>query len=332
MNKLLISISTLFLCSCSGIYKSKLDFSAAESIRVAVLPFVQVNEEDEAIEPESDFLIDDVSVVSYKLTETPAVYFRKLVQNELNNTGLDVLSPAVVDSNLSHNNFDDMTRVPPVNADKARRASAQELCSKVFSCDAVLYGKIKRWSRRYYGIQSVNSVSLEIKIISAKDGRELFSSIAEDSESRGISKGPTGFSDLVIAPIEGLDNKIITGLAQKVVKEMLTPLKIDNRPEFLNSTAPAIFASAHDATKGVVSKDDSLTVLVFGSSKDIASFSIGNVIENVPMVEKDRGHYIGKYFPLPNDSFSNQNVFVALTDEFGRTTKQRIGTASISLK
>jgi hypothetical protein len=332
MKNLFYSLPLLLLCSCAGKYNSKLDFSASESIRVAVLPFVQVNEKDEVIDPEKDYLIDDVSVVSYKLTETPAVYLQKLVQNELQNTGLDILSPALVEANLTHHDFDDMTKVPPVNADKVRKADPKDLCTRVFSCDAVLYGKITRWSRSYYGIQSVNSVGIDVKLVSAKDGKVLFSSSAEDSDSRGITKGPTGFSNLLIEPIQGLDNKIITNLAQNVVKKMLSSLKMDNRPEFLQSSAPAIYASAHDFPSGRMSAKDSLTVLLFGSASDAASFSIGNVIENIPMVEKDKGHYIGKYFPLPSDSFSNQNIYVALTDNFGRTTKQKIGTASITLQ
>ncbi len=325
-----ISAATIiFLTACSGKYKSKLDFSASESIRVAVLPFIQVNEKNETIEPDHEFLIDKVST---SLSETPSVYVKKLVQNELRSSGLDILPSALIEANLSHKGFDDMTKLPPIDVDKANKASATQLCSEVFSCDAVLYGKITRWSRSYYGIQSVNTVGIDIKLVSAKDGRVMFSSSAEDSDSRGISKGPTGFSDLVIAPLEGLDNKIIIDLARKVVKKMVSPLMVENRPEFLDSFAPAIYASAHDASAGSIKRKIPLTVLAFGSPNDTASFSIGNVIENIPMVEKDKGHYIGKYFPLPSDTFSNQSIYVALTDEFGRATRQKISTATVSLE
>ena len=330
-NIILILLISCALISCSGKYVSKLDFSASESIRVAVLPFVQVDEKDRLITPDRDYLIDDISVVSYKLKDSPAVFVQKLVQDELRNTGLDVLSPALVVANLSHHGYDDMTQNPPINLEKSRNSDPKEICTNVVSCDAVLYGKITKWKRSYYAIQSVNTVAVDIKIISAKDGKVLFSSFAEDSDSRGITKGPTGISNLVIEPIQGLDNKIITELAKKVVRKMLSPLKMDNRPEFLESSAPSIYASAHDAPGGVIKKTEPLTVLMFGSSKDTATFSIGNTIENIPMVEKDSGHYIGKYFPLPKDNFSNQNVYVALTDNFGRTTKQKIGTAAISL-
>jgi len=324
-----ISIS---ICGCAGKYKNNVDFNASEPIRVAVLPFVQVDGKDQTIEPDSSLLIDDVSLLSSKQKGTPAMFVRNLVQNELTKSGLDIVSPAVVDSNLSHKGFDNLKKNPPFELDKVRRASPQDICSNVVSCDAVLYGKITRWSRNYYGIQSVNTVGIDLKLLSAKDGKVLFSSSAEDSDSRGITKGPTGFSDLVIEPIKGLDSAIITELARRVTAKMISPLQVQNRPEFLASAPPAIFASAHDVADGRLSQDGALTVVALGNSKNFASFSIGNVIENLPMVEKDNGHYIGKYFPLPNDAFNELPVTVSLRDQFGRTTAQKIGTANVSLR
>ena len=332
MIKIIFFLLSAFLISCAGKYSHKVNFNASEPIRVVVLPFVQVNQKDEIIEPDKGFLIDDVSIVSSRLNDTPAEYVKRLVQNELRLSGLDIISPAVVESNLSHSGFDDISKNPPLDLDKIRRIDAKDLCSRLLSCDAVLYGKITDWSRSYYAIQSINTVAIDLKLISAKDGSVLFSSTAEDSDSRGITKGPTGFSDLLIEPVRGLDNKIITNLAQKTVKKMLLPLKVENRPDFLNTSPPAIYASAHDAANGRMGKNEPLTVLAFGSSLQSAAFSIGNVIENIPMVEKDKGHYIGKYYPLKNDSFVNQSVRVALTDQFGRTTTQKLGTANLTLE
>lgn len=331
IRQLAMVAALIILVSCSGKYKHKLDFNASEPIRVAVLPFIQVDKNGQIIEPDNDFLIDDISLVSSKLKETPAVYVKKLVQNELRSSGLDIISPGTIESNLAHNGFDDMSKVPPIALNKVHQADPRDLCSKLFSCDAVLYGKITRWDRSYYGLETVNALAIELRLVSGKDGSVLFSSSAEDSDRRGITKGPTGFSDLLIEPVKGLDNQIILDLAQRVVRKMLAPLKVENRPEFLNSSPPAIYASAHDAPGGKLKKGQPLTVVAFGSANDAASFSIGNIIENIPMVEKEKGHYIGKYFPLPNESFEDQDVYVALTDEFGRTTRQKLGTSKVAL-
>jgi hypothetical protein len=318
MHRNIILLVIILVSACSGRYKHTLQFDTREPLRVAVLPFIEVDRENK--------------IVERKESSPPAVYLRKLVQNELRLTGLDVLSPGLVDSNLSHNGFDDVTTASRLNLEKIQQADPKDLCTRVFSCDAVIFGKVTAWSQDYYGIQSVNSVGLDLKMYSAKDRKILFSASAEDSESRGLTKGPTGFSDLLIEPVRGLDRSIINELALATVKNMLKPLRVESRPEFLTTAPPAIYASAHDAPAGILKKPQILNVLLFGSANKTASFSIGKAIENVPMIEKDKGHYIGKYFPLPNDAFQDQDISVALTDEFGRTTRQTIGTSSLSLR
>lgn len=316
--------------ACSSKYQHELSFNPDEPIRVAVLPVAQVNEKNEVVHADSDYLIDNVALISSKLKETPSEFIRNLIQNELTKSGLDLISPAVVDANLSHTGYDDLSANPPFNLEKVLKSDPKEICTRVLSCDAVVYAKISKWSRHYYAIQSVNTVALDISLISAVDGRVLFRTTAEDSESRGITKGPTGISDLVLEPVRGLDNEIITDLARRVVTKSLAPLKVENRPEFLESSPPAIFASAHDAGGGKID-DKPLVVVASATPNQDAFFSIGEVIENIPMVEKDDGHYIGKYLPLPTDSFKDQPVRVSVVDKFGRMTSQKIGTGNVTV-
>jgi hypothetical protein len=247
----------------------------------------------------------------------------------LKQTGLDLVDTTTVSANLLHNGFgkEDLS----YDLERIFATDPRSLCSSVLTCDAVLYGKVTEWDRSYFAIQSTSSVAIELKMISARDGSVLFSSTGADSDSRGLTKGPTGFSDLVLEPLKGLDNKILTDLARSVVTKMLAPLVVTNRPEFLNSSPPAIFASAHDRPEGALGREASLKVLAFGSPDQRASFSIGDYVQRVPMIQKDRGHYIGEYFPLATDSFENQFVTVFLADEFGRSTQQKVGSTPISL-
>jgi hypothetical protein len=115
-----------------------------------------------------------------------------------------------------------------------------------------------------------------------------------------------------------------------MIPKMLEPLYVNNRPEYLNTPPPSIYASAHDSNGSNISQKQPLTVLVFGSAKKSASFSIGKVIENIPMEERDRGHYIGEFYPLPTDSFTNEYVVVNLIDENGRVSQQSIGRVPLS--
>lgn len=316
------------LSACSGIFKNKLDFNPSEPIRIAVLPFYQVDSKGALANHKDDLLIDQVGLVSSELRETPAELLRELVQEELKKSALDVVSPALVDSRLSHTGFvhEDLS----FNLQKIAATSPQDFCPAVIDCDAVLIGKISKWDRSYYAIQSVASVSFSLSLISSRDGKVLFTASAEDAVSRGITKGPTGFSDLVLEPIRGLNSEIISDLARRMVRTSLQPLYMESRPEYLQSPLPAIYASAHDSNTGIVRAP--VTVVMLGTPGMNGTFSIGDAITHHPMAERDGGHYVGEYFPLPTDSFKDAVVTVYLTDKFGRSTEQILGQQKLSLQ
>ncbi|MBX7138014.1 MAG: DUF799 family lipoprotein [Oligoflexia bacterium] len=329
MKLLLVFLSMLWLAGCSAKYSSKLDFNPTEPLRVAVLPFAQVDKQGQIVESEGDLGIDRVGLVSQHLGESPAEFLRKAVQKELGKSGLDVLSAGLVDSEFSHHGY----AFPDLKPDlkKIFASNPKDLCSHLLNCDAVIYGRVKKWDRGYYAIESVNTVALDLQMISVKDGRVLFTTSGEDSESRGLTKGPTGFSDLVIEPVRGLDSEIIADLSRRLVTKMLAPLKVESRPEYLKSQAPAIWAAAHDARDGRVALKKPLTVLAFGPSGMNASFSIGKAIQNIPMLEEQEMHYFGQYYPLPGDRIDRQPVIVSVADKYGRVTSQELGNGPVSV-
>ena len=335
--KFLRPVALSLLCSaffgCAGSYQHTLSFNPAEPNRIAVLPFAQVDEKGSLVQADENFLIDNVALVSSKLTQTPAQFVQTQVQTELAKASLDMVSPAIVEAALVHNGFT-IPESKPVSIDLAKvfAASPQEICSKLLSCDAVLYGKIVTWDRSYYAIQTISTVALELKIVSARNGKVLFETLAKDSDSRGITKGPTGFSNLVLEPIKGLDNSIITALADDIVEQALSPLNRWKKPEFLNVAPPAIIATAHDAQSGIVPRSGKLVVIVYGSPGQTGTFSIGNAVADIPLTERSPGHYIGEYIPLSTDRFTAQSVAVSLRDEAGRKTNLAIPGQPITIR
>lgn len=326
MRKIILFILVLTI-GCSGVYKNNVNFNPLEPIRVAVLPFAFMDSNGSFIDPDKSLLIDQVGLLSSELKDPPQEFVRKLVQTELSKTRLDKVAPAFVDAQLSHHGFANKEKL---NVEKVFKASPSELCNELLQCDAVLYGKLLQWDRSYYAIQSEADVELELKLVS-RDGKVLFTSLAKDSDGRGITKGPTGFSDLVTQPIAGLSNNVIIELARKVVKKAVQPLQSDSQPEFVQTAPPAIFASAHDATSGSLFHSKPLNVVMLGTSKSLALFSIGQAIKNVPMIERDDGHYFGQYYPLPSDSFRDQPVSVTLIDKYGRSSTQQLGRVNVTL-
>jgi hypothetical protein len=329
---LILAFTCLVCAGCSGTYRRDIQFNPSEPLRIAVLPFAEVDDSGALIQADADLLIDSVNPLSTSLKQTPAQFMQSLVENELRKASLDVVVPAIVDADLVHGGYG-VPDTKPVVLDFAKifAADPTQLCSTILTCDAVLYGKVTEWDRSYYGVEAVATVGLELKLVSAKTKKVLFSTESIDSDSRGLSKGPTGFSNIVLEPLKGLDNEIITTLAREIVEETLKPLHRENRPEFLNKPAPFIISSAHDASSGVISRTEHLTVVAFGSPGATASFSIGSRIKNIPLAERAPGHYVGEFIPLPSDSFQNEYVVVALKDGVGRTSTQRLAKTPVSL-
>jgi len=298
-----------------------------------VLPFAQVDSNGQVVAAEEDLLIDNIGIVSSKLKQTPADFVQGLVQTELSRASLDVVAPAVIEAGLAHGGY----AVPsskPVKLDLAKilTLNPKEFCSTIASCDAVLLGRVTTWDRSYYGLQTINTVGLKLKLVSARSNKVLFESFAQDSDGRGLSKGPTGFSNLVLEPIKGLDNEIITTLAAQVVKKSLEPLNARKRPEMLASAPPSIIAAAHDAASGVISTGNRLTVVFVGTPGLLGTFSVGSFAIGIPAVERSPGRYIGEFVPLSSDSFRDQLVTVSLQDAVGRITQKELALTKVSYK
>lgn len=318
---------------CSSSYKPQLFFNPAEPIRIAVLPFVHVDSNGSPIEEDPHLLIDNITLVSSKITRRPAEFMQGLVQSELSQASLDVVPPPIVDSLLHHSSYE-VAGSKPLRLDTARllKADPKEICGSILSCDAVLYGTVTRWDRSYYGLESVATVGLDLKLVSANSGKLLFQTSAQDSDSRGITKGPTGFSNLVIEPLQGLDSEIITDLARSLVSKAIAPLTGHARPVFLTTPAPVIIAASHSGRSGTISPKGRLLVVVYGSPGMTGSFDIGQAIQGVPLTERTKGHYVGEFIPLPTDSFTNAIVSTSLRDMAGRTTTHRLTRKPISYR
>lgn len=316
------------LAGCAASVQSKLSYNPLEPIRVVVLPFIQINANGERIDPNPNLLIDKVSLISSKLDQPPPQLVKGMVEAEIPNTAIDLVPAVAVEDDLIHHGFtkDDGT----LDLNQLFKTSATEICRHLAACDAVLYGTVTKWERNYYGLQSVSTVGIKLSLVTKDDGKTIFESAVEDSDSRGLTKGPTGFSNLVIEPVRGLDNEIIAALAKRVVQKAMAPLFVKNQPGYLKTPAPAIFAVGHDHPSGTLAPGERLVVLLLGSEKKEASFSIGAFAVDIPMYEVEPSQYVGEYFPLETDHFTNEPVVVTLQDSFGRKVKQLASAMAIS--
>ena len=314
--------------SCSATFNHKLNYNPKESIRVAVLPFAQVDESGAFIENEGTLAVDEIPIIFSETKGSPEALSRKLVYAELSRTSIDVVSPFFVDIDLPHRGF--------AHADgrfdhkKIFATHPSVYCKQFLDCDAVLFGTIHKWDRSYYGVESSNEIDIELKLVAADSGKVLYQARASDSEGRGLTKGPTGYSSLVIEPIRGLDSDLIEGLARRTISTMLRPLRSKGINPEDKTSPPAVYAASHDADSGVINEGSAFLVVAFASSGMNASFSIGEYVRGVPMFETSPGHYAGEYWLLPGQSFSTQTVKVTLIDSLGRSSSLEVDSGSVS--
>lgn len=190
----LICFSFILLFSgCAAKYDIHLDFDPTEPLRVAVLPFYEVDHKGTVIN--SDQVLFQTANLNYTPTTSeivPSTIVQRMVQAELEESQLDVIPQSIVQADFVHHGY---TAGLSYDYDKIKSTSAKAICDLLI-CDAVLRGKLTRWSQNYYAIQSVSSVGLELVLERASDGAVLYSAIAEDSDSRGLTKVPTGFTSL----------------------------------------------------------------------------------------------------------------------------------------
>ena len=118
----------IFLVGCAGKFDSKLDFDPQEPLRVAVLPFVAVDSEGKFIPGESRLIVDNLSLLSKELEQSPQQIVRKQVLIQLKESGLDLLSTALIDIDLPHNGF--ALKDGTLDLEKLYNTNPKELCSK----------------------------------------------------------------------------------------------------------------------------------------------------------------------------------------------------------
>lgn len=327
---LCVSLFFVSMFSACGVHqKVHVDFTSTEPLRVMVLPFVRY-EDGKIINADESLFVDGIPLLSESLLEHPAELLRQMVQTELSKTGLDIIAPYLVNIELPHHGF--ALADGTIALQKLYASPAKGLCQDFLDCDAVLYGYVTDWDRSYYGVQTVNSVGLQLRLVSARTEKVLFETEVSNDDGRGISGGPTGFSDIVLEPIKGLDSKYIEESARVVAQAAVEPLQTGIKAPATNEAPPSLYAVAHSPNRLPASAKRPLLVLAYAQAGGTASFSIGDTIVDFPMVEVEPSKYVGQYQVLENEQLIGQVVSVTLIDTYGRKTTQTSASGLLTIE
>lgn len=308
--------------------------SPSAPVRIAVLPF---EDRTGGVSPLLyPFLpiIWLVDLVTLQLPDKPldtgkgAETLRAMLIARLRLTSVDVVDAPTVDAALAARGWlGHAAAVPPVEMARA------------LGVDAVLTGRLLRWSTRWFVLQSESAVTAEVRIRSGRDGEILFAATVKENDETGLTGGPSGFTSLASEPLAELGSatpfpklaflwafqvgELIAAEPESQILEMNVP----GRP-------PEIHAIAVSAPRDgrAFAPGETMEVFAVGSPGCRAWFEIGYLRSFVPMSEFLRprrtgnprsrevaGLYRGSFVVGANDRVDGAPVAVRLESPKGRS-------------
>ena len=146
-----------------------------------------------------------------------AEFFREALHTTLMDTELNISEKFLVDKALKKNGWSspkELLTIPPQKLGEA------------FGADALLYGKVTKWSKYYAIIHSTLVVGLELKLVDARTGEILWTGEELDREFEGIIKIPTGIISAFANPLIFVGEKSnLNSLAGKVARNITESLR-----------------------------------------------------------------------------------------------------------
>ena len=230
--------------------------------RVAILPFVNKTSTPEA-----------------------GVLVRRMFYNFFSSLNYRDLEPFVIDENLRLNDvYADVTA--------GRKVSPQKL-GQLLGVDAVIYGDVISLGKIYALVYSDNQAGLNARMVSCKTGQtiwELEHTIHIEEGEVPIS--PIGLATAVfktaLSHTQAKHMKAASELCMEMVATIPNPPGVSDPP-------PRIQALVHNGAGRLMVPGDYIKVAMIGDKKQMASWSLPPLIENLPLTEKEPGVYIGAY-------------------------------------
>ena len=253
--------------------------------RVAILPFVNKTSTPEA-----------------------GVIVRRMFYNFFGSLNYRDLEPFVIDDNLRLNDL-----YTEVTAGKT--VSPQKL-GQLLGVDAVIYGDVISLGKIFALVYSDNQAGLKARMVSCATGQtiwELEHTIHIEEGEVPIS--PIGLATAVfktaLSHTQASHMKAASELCMAMVATIPNPPGVSNPP-------PKIQALVHNGASNLLVPGDYLKVAMIGDKKQIASWSLPPLIENLPLTEKEPGVYIGAYRIKQKDRLPHGRLVGYLNGKTGR--------------
>ncbi len=212
------------------------------------------------------------------------------------------------------------------------KKTPQEL-GKILGVDAVVYGTVSNFDKLFLALYSQVSVGAEVRMYDTKTGHFLWSGkhTARIHEG-GISTNPVGIVAVVIATALNMRDIQLLRACDDLFRDMVKTIPVPTLAEALRP--PSILLLTQD-TKNLPKKaGDEIRVVLQGTPKMLASFSIGDYRKHVDMQETEPGWYLGTYRVVPGDNIRQAIITgrLALANDPGNFSEWVDAVGTVSLK
>lgn len=180
------------------------------------------------------------------------------------------------------------------------KMTPQEL-GRVLGVDAVVYGEITDFDKLFLAVYSQVAVGAKVKMYDTKTGSFLWSGehTARIHEG-GISTTPLGLIATVVATSLNMRDIQLLRACDDLFRDMVKTIPA---PSIADALQPPSIALLTQDSKNLPKKaGDEIKVVIQGTPKMLASFSIGDYRKNVDMKELEPGWYYGAYKVVPGDN------------------------------
>jgi len=199
------------------------------------------------------------------------------------------------------------------------KKTPQEM-GKILGVDAVVYGEISNFDKLFAVVYSQVSVGAEIKMYDTATGNFLWSGKhTVRIHEGGISASPVGLIATVIATAMNVRDIQLLRACDDLFRDMVKTIPV---PAVAEALRPPVITLLTQDSKNLPKKaGDEIRVIIQGTPKMQAYFSIGDYKKNIDMQEIEPGGYLGVYKVLPGDNVNKAMITGYLRDDSGNTAE-----------
>ncbi len=180
------------------------------------------------------------------------------------------------------------------------KKTPQEL-GRLLGVDAVVYGEVTDFDKLFLAVYSQVAVGARIRMYDTKTGTFLWSGEhTARIHGGGVATTPLGLITTVIASSLNMRDIQLLRACDDLFRDMVKTIPTPSIAEALQP--PSITLLTQDTKNQPKKAGDEIKVVIQGTPKMLASFSIGEYKKHVDMKELEPGWYYGVYKVVPGDN------------------------------